>query len=174
MGWIAGLAIGIVIALGIKSTVTGKRISEMGEVKRVIGLDIPGNARQIPEGYTVSGMISPSSVQIIKRRGIRVVLSAVSPSAQTVDLLRSNGIEWIPVRIGSTFVTRKTSTMCRADTGLIRSSSTAPMGPIDRERSSPTCWRLVTDGPMPTLFIRSSPQRRPTRGGSPWCSLGMG
>ena len=31
------------------------------------------------------------------------MLSAVSPSAETVDLLRSNGIEWIPVRIGSTF-----------------------------------------------------------------------
>jgi len=101
MWWIGAIAGGL-IAFGL---FLRESVAMQGRqtISRVVGLDIPGNARRVPEGYIVSGMLAPSSVPVLRREGIRLVLSAVELPASLVAQIRAAGIEWIPVPLGATF-----------------------------------------------------------------------
>jgi hypothetical protein len=59
--------------------------------------------RQLHEGYWLGAMIRPRDVALLRQLGIRVVLSAVRPSDETVKLLQIAGIEEIAIPLGSHF-----------------------------------------------------------------------
>jgi len=103
------ILIGVGLALLISST--QQNSTDRALIAPVPGIDVRGNARQVREGYTLSGMIAAENVPNIRRRGIRVVLSAVDPGEPARAALAHAGIEWVPVPLGSTW--RHTATLAR-------------------------------------------------------------
>jgi hypothetical protein len=100
---VAGAGLALLLAHTVATTsasVTGYRST----IRAVAGIDVEGNARQIKEGYFLTSMIEERHVANIHRQGVRVVISAVNPSDETVAALRRAGIEWVPVPLGSTFL----------------------------------------------------------------------
>jgi len=101
--WILGLGLGGALAWWgcYHEAPPVHRVSR--RVQAVQGLDVPGNARRIPEGYLLSGMLTAGSVPILRREGIRHILSAVTLPDSLQGQIRAEGIEIHPIPIGSTF-----------------------------------------------------------------------
>ena len=82
------------------ASVTGYR----SLIRAVSGMDIPGYARQIKEGYFLSGMFDERHVPVIQRQGIKAVISAEILTRVTQEALQAAGIEWVPVMMGASFL----------------------------------------------------------------------
>jgi len=66
---------------------------------------VPGisNGRRIPQGYVLSAMIDSSSVPVLVRERIKLVISLVTPDAETRSALAAMGIHNVIIPTGSTW-----------------------------------------------------------------------
>lgn len=67
-------------------------------------LPLPSAARQTREGYWLGAMLQPSDVPVLADLGIRLVLSAQEPSADTLRELAWHGIEQVSVPMSDRFL----------------------------------------------------------------------
>jgi hypothetical protein len=65
--------------------------------------ELPAGVRQLAEGYWLGPLIGPQDVSWLSALGVRVVLSAVEPSPDTLQALSLAGIEVVPVIMGARF-----------------------------------------------------------------------
>lgn len=122
--WILGLGLGGALAWWGCTQEATPRVPRLSRrVQAIQGLDAAGNARRIPEGYVLSGMLSDGSVPILEREGVRHILSAVTMPASLQARIQAAGIEIHPIPLGSTFRHAATilavSSICRPEELLI-------------------------------------------------------
>jgi hypothetical protein len=96
MFWALAIGVGVAVLL-----LAGRGMTAPGVAAAIPNLDPAGHARQIPLGYTLSGMIAPESIPVLHQRGIRLVISLVDPGSETRAALQSAGIQQLLIPLGA-------------------------------------------------------------------------
>jgi len=89
----------VVIGIGAGILLYNSRRAS-AEVVPIPDLDRASHARRIPEGYVLSGIIGMDSVPVIRREGIRLVLSGAEPDPMVLAALSAAGIRTVDVHLG--------------------------------------------------------------------------